>query len=203
MRPTRHLMMKKRLVAISVIVISLWSLSSVGQPAVAQGRRGSGRDKARAADRWQTFIGPDGDFTLAFPQKPTREQDDQGLVTMIRAYSVTTESGMHFSVNFQDLGGDPRSRRNNEYDQSAEQMMADAARDRGERVVQIHRIAGNIIETELWQTPPETSNNINYLTRNIVHRGRVYTLGCGSVINNQEVNKTVCRRFFNSMRFTR
>jgi hypothetical protein len=197
-------MMKKRLVAISVIVISLWSLSAVWQPAVAQeGRRHPGRNKAQAADRWQTFTGPDGDFTLAFPQKPNREPDTQGVVTIIRAYSVTTESGMHFSVNFQDLGGDPRARRNNEYDQSAEEMMADAARDQGQRVVQIHRIARNIIETELWQTLPETGNNINYVTRNIVRRGRVYTLGCGSVINNQEVNKTICQRFFNSVRFTR
>lgn len=195
--------MKKRLAVVSIIIISLWSLTSVWQSASAQGRRGFGRNKAQATDRWYTFIGPDGDFTLAFPRKPNREQDTQGLVTLIRAYAVMTETGMHFSVNFQDLGGDPRSRRNNEYDLTAEEMMADAARDRGERVVQIHRVGRNIIDMELWQTVRGTGNNINYWTRNIVRRGRAYTLGCGSLINNQEVNKSICRRFFNSMRFTR
>jgi hypothetical protein len=110
---------------------------------------------------------------------------------------------MHFSINFQDLGGDPRTRRNNEYDQTTEEMMADAARERGERVIQIHRLARNMIETELWETEPQTGHHLNYLTRGILHRGRIYTLGCGSVIDNQEVNKTICRRFFNSIRFTR
>ena len=110
---------------------------------------------------------------------------------------------MHFSVNFQDIGGDPRARRNNENDPMAEEMMTNAARQRGERVVQVHRIAKNIIEMELWQTALGTGDNINYLTRNIVHRARIYTLGCGSVINNIEVNKTICRRFFNSIRLTR
>jgi len=195
--------MKKKLAVILIIIISLWALTSVQHPTVAQGRRGFGRNTTRIASQWYTFTSPDGDFTLAFPRKPSREQDDQGPVTLIRVYSVTTESGMHFSVNLQDIGGDPRARRNNEYDSMAEEMMADAARGRGEQVVQIHRITRNIIEMELWQTAQETGDNINYLTRNILHRGRVYTLGCGSIINNQEVDKTMCRRFFNSMRFTK
>jgi hypothetical protein len=195
--------MKKRLAVILIIFISLWDLTSVRHLAVAQGQRGSHPDTASAAGQWYTFASPDGDFTLAFPRKPSREQDGQGPVTLIRTYSVTTESGMYFSVNFQDIGGDPRARRNNKHDSGAEEMMADAARSRGERVIQIHRIAKNIIEMELWQTSQQTGDNINYLTRNILHRGRVYNLGCGSVVNNQEVNKTTCRRFFNSMRFTR
>lgn len=195
--------MKKRLAVILIMSISLLDLTAVRYLAVAQGQRGSNRDTASVAGQWYTFTSPDGDFTLAFPRKPSREQDSQGPVTLIRSYGVTTESGMYFSVNFQDIGGDPRARRNNEPDSRAEEMIADAARGRGERVVQIHRIARNIIEMELWQTSQLTGDNINYVTRNILHRGRVYNLGCGSVINNQEVNKTTCRRFFDSMRFAR
>ncbi|MDT5124147.1 MAG: hypothetical protein QOC96_3629 [Acidobacteriota bacterium] len=135
--------MKKRL-AVILTIISLWDLAAVRQPAAAQVQRGSERSTTPVAGQWYTFTGPDGDFTLAFPRKPNREQDTQGVVTLIRAYSITIESGMHFSINFQDLGGDPRARRNNEYDQTTEEMMADAARDRGERVVQIHRRARSL-----------------------------------------------------------
>jgi hypothetical protein len=195
--------MKERLATPVIMIISLLVITTFRQPTLAQGRQDSERNTKTVAGPWYIFTSPDRDFKLAFPRKPSREPDDQGLVTLIRAYSVTTENGMHFSVNFQDIGGDPRARRNNTYEPMAEDMMTDAARQRGERVVQVHRIAKNIIEMELWQTAQGAGDNINYLTRNIVHRGRIFTLGCGSVINNIEVDKTICRCFFNSIRFTR
>ena len=157
--------------------------------------------KAPAA-LWYLFTSPDQEFTLRFPQKPNQEENAPGPITLIRSYEAVTKSGMRFGINFQDVGGDPRSRENNEWAKYLEQMSTDAARDRGERVVQIHRLAKNVVETELWQTVPATGDNINYLSRSILRRGRIYTLGCGSLINNAIVNKAICREFFNSLRFT-
>jgi hypothetical protein len=148
------------------------------------------------------FTSPDQDFTLRFPQEPKQESSEQGPITMMRSYAVNTEQGMRFSINFQDLGGNPRSAQNNEWASDLEQMTTQAARNRGERVVQIHRLAKNVIEMESWQTVPQTGANQNYLNRSIIWRGRVYSLGCGSLLNNEVANKVTCRRFFNSIRFT-
>ena len=121
---------------------------------------------------------------------------------MMRMYALNTEKGMRFSINFQDLGGDPRSAQNNEWAPYVEQMQTQAARNRGERVVQIHRLTKNVIEMESWQTVPQTGANQNYLNRSIIWRGTVYNLGCGSLVNNEVANKVICRRFFKSIRFT-
>lgn len=170
---------------------------------IAQKRRKSRQRAASAATARYVFTSPDHDFTLTFPRKPNREADEEGVVTLIRKYAVDTEKGMRFDVNFQDVGGDPRAPQNNEWASYLEQMATDAARRRGERVVQIHRIGKNIVEMEIWQTVPENGANQNYLDRSILRQGRVYTLGCGSLINDKEVDRTLCRRFFKSMRFTR
>jgi hypothetical protein len=167
-------------------------------------RRGSSRTPQTRATvaGWYTFIGPDGDFSLAFPAKPERSNSDaEGPVTSIRQYQVSTKAGSHFSVNLQDVGGDPRSRDANEFGQEDEIVAAGAARDRGERVVQVHRVAKNIIEIEVWQPLKDTQNKLHRLDHAILRRGRMYTLGCGSLIDNKEVDRTVCRKFFNSIRF--
>ena len=181
------------------IIISLTAPVQIDLRASAQ-RRETSRH-ALTTVKWYTFTSPDGDFRIDFPRKPDREEDAQGLVTTVRTYGVTVEDGMRFSINFQDIGGDPRSRQNNEWASSHEGEVAAAARDNGERVVQIHRLAKNIIEMELWQTVEQTGSSINYMRRDILHRGRVYSLGCGSIISGKEVDKSTCRRFFNSMRF--
>jgi hypothetical protein len=167
-------------------------------------RRGSSRSpKTRATIAgWYTFIGPDGDFSLAFPAKPERFNSDvEGPVTSIRHYQVSTKAGNHFSINLQDVGGDPRSRDANEFGQEDDIVAAAAARDRGERVVQVHRVAKNIIDMEVWQPVKDTPNKMHRLDHAILRRGRLYTLGCGSLIDNKEVDRAVCRKFFNSMRF--
>jgi hypothetical protein len=54
---------------------------------------------------WYTFIGPDGEFSLAFPAKPERSNSDaEGPVTSIRQYQVSAKAGNHFSINRQDVG---------------------------------------------------------------------------------------------------
>lgn len=77
------------------------------------------------------------------------------------------------------MGGDPVAPESNEWDRNVEQLASEADRKDGLRVVQTHRIQKNIVETELWQTVPETGANINYLRRSILRRARVYTLAYG------------------------
>jgi hypothetical protein len=133
----------------------------------------------------------------------TEEEAAQGPTTLIRSYGLVTRNGMRFSINFQDMGGDPLAPESNEWGRNTEQLVSEAARKDGLRVVQTHRIEKNIVETELWQTVPDTGANINYLRRSILWRARVYSLACGSVINGKERNKSICRRFFSSFRFTK
>lgn len=151
--------------------------------------------------KWFIFTGPDGDFRLEFPAKPSPEAAGQGPVTLIRGFSLTTVDGMSFSVNLQDNGGDPLASHNNEWGSDLEQSMSAADRTDGRRVVQIHRLAKNIVEAEIWQTVAENGANINYLRRSILRKGRVFTLACGSAIDGQRLNKPVCERFFSSMTF--
>jgi len=181
--------------AIIVLVIGLFTVQVTSQ------RRKKSLSRS-IPESWYLFTSPDRDFTLRFPQEPKREPDAQGPTTMMRSYALNTEQGMRFSINFQDLGGDPRAAQNNEWASDVEQMTTQAARNRGERVVQIHRPAKNVIEMESWQTVPQTGANQNYLSRSILRRGRVYSLGCGSLVNNEVANQVICRRFFNSIRFT-
>jgi hypothetical protein len=171
--------------------------------AIAQ-KRGSSRplNKPLTPSGWYMFKGPDGDFSLAFPSEPAPyESDVEGPVTIIRHYHLSTKDGKYFSVNIQDTGGNPRSRDANEFDQNNEATVSLAARERGERVVQVHRLAKNIFEMEVWQPVKDSANKLNRLDHAILHRGRLYTLGCGSLIDNKEVDKTICRKFFKSIRF--
>jgi hypothetical protein len=109
--------------------------------------------------RWFTFKGPDGDFTLSFPGRPGPEQQvDQGTITIVRAFGLTTVEGNHYSVNFNDIGGDPNARENNEWANNTEELLAAADRKAGSRVVQIHRLEKNVIETELLESDPGTGS---------------------------------------------
>ena len=180
-------------------------VNPIGVPALRQanrpGSRGTGRKTV--SSRWYTFTSPDGDFTLEFPGKPSPAEAGEGPVTTIRAYALTTDNGLSFSLNFQDLGGDPRASVNNEWGPEVEELTSAADRRSGVRVVQTHRLAKNIVEAELWQTVAENGANINYLRRSILRRGRVYILACGSAISGRSVDRRICGRFFSSMRFTR
>lgn len=191
------------LLAYTVVAYSSTFPPFAKQVTAAQRPRPVRRNVQPAANKWHTFTSPDEDFTLEFPREPKREREEQGPVTLIRTYSLITGDGMRFSVNFQDVGGDPRSRLSNEFAPGHEGEVSAAARRDGRRMVQIHRLAKNIIEMEYLITVEETNADVNYLERTILRRGRVYSLACGSVVDGREVNKSICRKFFNSMRFLR
>lgn len=177
-----------------------WSRESAGANVRLWQRETRG---SRRSNRWYTFTAPDGDFTLSFPRKPGREADTQGPVTTIRTYSLTTDSGMRFSVAIQDVGGNPKARNNNEWPADQEEHLTVGARNNNEQIIQVHRVSNAIIELQLKQLVKGTGVDLNYFRRDIIRRGRVYTLSCGSVADGRETNKDLCRRFFQSIRLTR
>src|SRR5260370_14632925 len=115
--------------------------------------------------KWYIFKGPDGDFTLPFPEKPTLKQVVQGPVTLLRSYEVTTDEGTTFSINFQDIGGDPSASESNEWIGGLEEILFAADRRQNGPVGQKHRLAKNIIKTELWLPVTTTRGKIKYLRR--------------------------------------
>lgn len=193
--------MSKRLAVALATLCLLVLLIFTAQITFAQRRRVHNRKARPSADRWYTFKGPDGDFTLDFPSSPQRDPDTQGPVTIIRGYSLTTKDGTRFGINFQDIGGDTRSRDDNEFAPEFEEQSTAAARSLGRRVVHVHRLAKNVVEFEYRMTVEETKAEISYLERSIVRRGRVYSVSCGTVVDGREIDRSACRRFFSSLRF--
>jgi hypothetical protein len=189
-------------IAVSAVVLVVLILSGAGQVTRAQAQRAAVAPKATSAEAWETFAGPDGDFTVSLPGRPTRAADAQGPVTTIRFYELITDR-MHFVVNFQGLGGDPQARVSNEYAAGYEELLSDSLREQGQRIVRMRRIARNMVDVEAWQTPKETGADQHYLTRYVIRRGRTYQLNCASRIGGKEVDRAICRRFFSSLRFLR
>jgi len=192
----KDIQMKK----VILLLLAIASMTRLAAQTLPQTKK-TGTHERRSSGAWYVFTGPEGEFSLSFPKRPSREADSEGLVTLIRTYDAVTDDGMYFSINFQDIGGDPRATENNTWASFLEQMVTDAARNRGERVVQVHRLARNVVELELWQTVQPSGKTQNTLQRSIMRRSRIYTLGCASFINGKEVNKSICRTFFQSLRF--
>jgi hypothetical protein len=191
----KDIQMKK----VTLLLLAIASMTCLAARILPQTKKAD--THGRSAGPWYLFTGPEGEFTLSFPKQPSREADSEGQVTLIRTYDAVTDDGMYFSINFQDIGGDPRATENNTWASFLEPMVTDAARNRGERVVQVHRLARNVVELELWQTIQPSGTTQNTLQRSILRRSRIYTLGCSSFINGKEVNRSICRRFFQSLRF--
>ena len=150
-----------------------------------------------ASSQWYNFVSPDHDFTHDFPVKPSRAEDVQGPVTILRRYVSATDT-TYFEISIQDFGGALDSPDANSYDPKFEQNLSQLLIKDGFKIVQLRRTAKNIYEMEAWspsQTPGRYQHN---LARGVLRYGRQYRMGCGSLVIGQEVNKGVCRRFFNS-----
>ncbi len=197
-----RLRLKWKAIAASAVVLVGLILSGASQVTHAQAQRAAVAPKITSAEAWETFAGPDGDFTVSLPGRPSRAPDAQGPVTTIRFYELITDR-MHFVVNFQGLGGDPKARVSNEYAAGYEELLSDSLREQGQRIVRMRRIARNMVDVEAWQTPKETGADQHYLTRYVIRRGRTYQLNCASRSGGQQVDRAVCRRFFSSLRFSR
>ena len=192
--------MKLRILTLALLLSLLAINASVRDSVLAQ-RSNKNTHRAAKVDRWYVLVGPDGEFTLSFPQKPDREADEAGPVTPIRSYGLYTQNGMRFSVNFQDVSPGPDWRLANEWNDDYEKGFLSKKTENKQRVVHTQRIGKNIFEAEIWDSSSDSGQSINYITQTIIRRARIYSLLCGSQIYGRRVDKSVCRRFFNSMHF--
>lgn len=87
-------------------------------------KRKATKQSHNESNQWYVFVGPDGDFKIAFPEKPNREPDGQGPVTAVQSYGLYTQNRMRFSVNFTGAAGDPDSRLNNEWNDDYERDLS-------------------------------------------------------------------------------
>jgi hypothetical protein len=151
---------------------------------------------------WYTFRGPDKDFILDFPTKPKRVEDAQGPVTLLRRYVSFTDN-IYFEISIQDFGGAPDSPEANSYDPKFEQNLSQMLSRNGFRIVQIRRTAKNTYEMEAWAPSLTPDQYLHNLARGVLHNGRQYRMGCNSLTIAQDVDRSVCRRFFNSFHIVR
>jgi hypothetical protein len=151
--------------------------------------------------KWYLFRGPDKDFHIRFPVMPARAEDVQGPVTMLRRYTAAA-GNVYFEISIQDMGGAPDSLEANEFDPKFEQQLSALLTMDGFRIVQLRRTAKNIYEMEAWSPAATPNDFLHNLVRGVIHKGRNYRMGCNSLIPGREVNKRMCRRFFDSFRVT-
>jgi hypothetical protein len=155
---------------------------------------------AKTADaKWYTFTGPDNDFNIHFPTKPTRAEDVQGPVTILRRY-VSSIDTTYFEISIQDFGGEPDSPEANSYGPKFEQNLSQMLKEDGFRIMQIRRTTKKTYEMEAWTPSLTPGKYLHSLARGLLHKGRQYRMGCNSLVIGEEVDRRVCRRFFNSFR---
>jgi hypothetical protein len=192
-------------ISAALITISIAVLSTAHSQQKNHRRKTSSANKVRsiksAKVRWYTFRGPDGDFKLDFPTEPTRAEDVQGPVTVLRRYNLAADS-LYFEISIQDFGGSPESSEANEFDQKFELNLSEMLIKQGFRIVQLRRTAKNIYEMEAWSPAATRGYFLHNLARGVIYKGRNYRMGCNSLFVGKEVNKETCRRFFNSFRIS-
>lgn len=108
---------------------------------------------------------------------------------------------MRFSINFQRSFAEPNPHLANEWNDDYEEGLLAMDRKNKRHVVNTRRIGKNGFEAEIWDSSSESGESINYIRQTILRKGRIYTLLCGSRIYGRSIDKSICRRFFNSMRF--
>jgi len=192
--------MKVKILSFALILSFLAISASVRDSVLAQ-RTTKNRHRVAGIDRWYVFVSPHGDFTLSFPEKPNREADESGPDSVFKSYGLYTQNGMRFSVNFSQLPMDPNLPSANQWTDEVERSLLADDRENKRRLVSSRRIGKNTFEAEIWDASNSTGESLNYLRQTIFRRGRVYTLLCGSEILGRRVDKSICRRFFNSMHF--
>ncbi len=154
--------------------------------------------KSKDTERY-SFRGPDNDFILNFPAKPERVEDDQGSITVLRRYALTTKS-TYFEVSIQDTGGVPNSSYANEFSPKFEEVMAQMLNEDGIKIVQIRRTTKGSYEMELLSPTLDRKDYLHGFRRGVIRNGRIYSMTCDSLIVSQKTDRNVCRRFFNSFR---
>lgn len=169
----------------------------------ARANKQRGQRSAEVPRRWNTFVGPDADFSVQFPAEPRLEEgiQEEGEVAIRRRYSYYG-APLWLSITFQDLGFPPDSRQANELTSNLDELMALYTKDRGGKIIRVRRLAKNIIEFERRVPSKQSKYDRHIITRFIQRNSRMYILACVPLADGQEVDKNVCRRFFKSFRIT-
>jgi hypothetical protein len=190
-------------ITLGILTITVGSLTLAVHPKQkyqTQNRPRAKRSATKAVNaQWYIFRGPDNDFTLDFPSKPDRAEDVQGPVTTLRRY-VSATNATYFEISIQDYGGAPDSPEANSYGPKFEQNLSQMLKEDDFRIVQIRRTTKNTYEMEAWSPSLTPGKYLHSLARGVLHRGRQYRMTCSALVIGVEVDRRVCRRFFNSFR---
>lgn len=138
---------------------------------------------------------------MDFPSKPERVEDVQGPVTVLRRYALTND-GIYFELSIQDTGGDPESPEANELSPRYEQGIARLLAKDGIKIVQTRRLSNNSYEMEMLSPALTPGGYLRGLRRGVVRRGRHYYFSCDCIVAGRDVDRRMCRRFFDSFRLT-
>lgn len=153
-------------------------------------------------EQWGTLTGLDGDFRIDFPTEPKRSdfrnKSSAGkATTLVRRYSMLADKLM-LVLSFQDLGYAPNSLFSDSIATTYERKVREAAKRDGWRIVEIRRLSNSVVETEAWERSHAPNGYVHSISHTVIRNGRLYDLHCRSMFLGQEVDKTACRRFFNS-----
>lgn len=185
-----------------ILTLLMFASSTSAQRQSAEGKQVK---SIRPADnQWRTYTGPDKDFTIDLPAEPTGDEFRSKLSTgetgaLIRRYSAVTDTLM-FVVSFRDTGYKPGSPFADRLSSDFERKVKESYKEAGWKVVSIKRLSNSVAEVEEWDRISKPSGYAHVIGRTIVRNGQVYDLQCRSTFFRQEVDRDICRRFFDSFR---
>lgn len=156
------------------------------------------------SDQWRTVTGPDKDFTVDFPAQPERDEF-RGNPIMGKAGRLTRryfafKGTMALFISFQDLDYAPNTPFADRVSPSYERKIREVARRDGWKIIRIRRLSDSVVETEAWTRSADRAGYVHTISRLVVRSGQAYELECSSVPTGREVDRAVCRRFFDSFR---
>ncbi len=156
------------------------------------------------SEQWRTLTGPDKDFTIKFPAQPKRDEfrgkpilNNPGRLT--HRFSAFTDT-LALIISFQDLGYAPNSPSADRVSPAYERKIREVSRRDGWKIIRIQRLSDSVAEMEAWTPSVNAASYVHTISRLVVRNGRAYDLDCSSVLTKQEVNRALCRRFFDSFR---
>jgi len=158
--------------------------------------------KTATETRWHIFTSPNRDFVIEFPSKPRIGTKEEELDETMSRYD-STKGSLLFQLMFWNTGFAQNSRQGNQFPPGFGQDMIEQAKQEGWTVIRSQLLSDNIYEQERW-TPLDSNpeRKVHLIGRHIRRYGREYILSCSSLVPDKEVEREVCRHFFNSFRIT-
>lgn len=146
-----------------------------------------------------TFVGPDDDFSVKTPVKFKFLSSKPNNLTSARLYGGSNDE-VTLSIVLQEMDFASDNPYNNEFAPDYERMTAKLFLEKGSKVISFRRVVPNVVDWEHWHPAERSGEWRNTLERQVINNGRLYSLSCGSALNNQEVNKNLCKTYFNSFK---